>query len=131
GVGEGAVRLERLARGPVEERELAARPLALAGLRLGVHADAAFVLLLPLEQGGVDVLDGRAVEDRRRDVDAPLAAVALGLSVGQLVGVGAVVVPALRRGPAEARLEDLADVHAARHAERAEGPVDRRAVPPG
>ena len=45
-----------------------------------------------------------------------------------LVGLGAVVVPALRRGPAEMGLEDLADVHARRHAERVEDHVDRRAV---
>ena len=45
-----------------------------------------------------------------------------------LVGLGAVVVPALRRDPPEVRLEDLAEVHAARHAERVEDHVDRRAV---
>src|SRR6185312_12925656 len=108
--------LERLARASVEERELAARALALAGLRVDVHPDAAFVLLLPLEQGGVDVLDRRAVEDGRRDVDAaPAVAVGVRGSARDLEGVGAVVVPALRGGPAEMRLEDLADVHAARH----------------
>ena len=32
------------------------------------------------------------------------------------------------RAPAEVRLEDLPDVHAARHAERVEHEVDRRAV---
>ena len=32
------------------------------------------------------------------------------------------------RGPAEMRLEDLADIHAARHAERVQHDVDRRAV---
>ena len=45
-----------------------------------------------------------------------------------LVGLGAVVVPAVRRGPPEVGLEDLADVHSARHAERVEDDVDRRAV---
>ena len=45
-----------------------------------------------------------------------------------LVGLGAVVVPALRGGPPEVGLQDLADVHAARHAERVEDHVDRRAV---
>ena len=35
---------------------------------------------------------------------------------------------AVRRGPAEVRLEHLADVHAARHAERVEDDVDRAAV---
>ena len=63
-VADRHLRLERLAGAPVEERELAARPLALAGLRVGVHLDAAFVLLLPLHQRGVDVL--RPSRRRRR-----------------------------------------------------------------
>jgi hypothetical protein len=45
-----------------------------------------------------------------------------------LVGVGAVVVPAVRRDPPEVGLEDLADVHPARHAERVEDDVDGGAV---
>ena len=48
--------------------------------------------------------------------------------MGFLVGVGAVVVPALRGGPAEVGLEDLPDVHARGHAQRVEDHVDRRAV---
>ncbi len=47
----------------------------------------------------------RAVEDRRRDLD-----------------------PERLRGPAEMGLEDLPDVHPARHAERVEDDVDRCAV---
>ena len=73
-VADGHLLLERLAGAAVEERELARR-LAARGTRLvDVHADAARVLLLPLHERVVDVLDGRAVEDRRRDVDASVAA---------------------------------------------------------
>ena len=56
-------------------------------------------------QRAADVLLGGAVEDRRRGLEAER----------------------LHR-PAEMRLEDLADVHAARHAERVQDDVDRRAV---
>ena len=52
-----------------------------------------------------DVGLGRAVEDRRGELDA------------DLVG-----------GPAQVRLQDLADVHAARHAQRIQDDVDRPAV---
>ena len=45
-----------------------------------------------------------------------------------LVGVRAVVVPAVAGDPPEVRLQDLAEVHPARHAERVEDHVDRRAV---
>ena len=48
--------------------------------------------------------------------------------MGVLVGLGAVVVPALGRGPAEVGLEDLADVHAGGHAERVEDHVHGGAV---
>ena len=75
-----------------------------------------------LDQGVVDVLDGGAVEDRRGDVDA--AAVALRL----LVGLEPSSYQPLAATQPEMRLEDLADVHSARHAERVEDHVDGRAV---
>ena len=53
----------------------------------------------------LDLAFGRAVEDRRREVETERA-----------------------RGPAEVRLEDLTDVHARRNAERIEDDLDRRAV---
>ncbi len=65
----------------------------------------------------------RAVEDRRGHVDLAVLVGVLGLE-----RLGAVVVPALHRGPPEVGLEDLADVHARRHAQRVEDHVDRRAV---
>ena len=85
---------------------------------------ALLVLLLPLAKCLVDVLDGRAVEDLGGHVDAAVALVGVGL----LVGLGAVVVPTVGRNPSEMRLEDLADVHPARHAERVEDDVDGGAV---
>ena len=98
-----------------------ARALAL----VDAEVDAALgVLLLPVDQRLVDVLDGRAVEDRGRHVDAAVALVGVGL----LVGLGAVVVPAVAGDPPEVGLEDLADVHPARHAERVEDDVDGGAV---
>src|SRR3712207_5944670 len=81
---------------------------------------------LPLDERVVDVLDRGAVEHGGRGVDLGRAAVALLL--GDLPRLGAVVVPALRRGPPEVGLEDLADVHARRDAERVEDDVDGRAV---
>ena len=56
-------------------------------------------------QGLLDRLFLRAVEDGGGDLD-----------------------PESLRGPAEMRLEDLADVHPARHAERVEDDIDRRAI---
>ena len=51
-----------------------------------------------------------------------------GVAIG-LGSFGAVLVEdAVRGRPAEVRLEDLADVHPARHAERVEHDVDGRAV---
>ena len=98
-------------------------PAALA--HVDAEVDAALgVLLRPPDQRLVDVLDGGAVEDRGRHVDATVAFVGVGL----LVGLGAVVVPAVCRDPAEVGLEDLADVHPARHAERVEDDVDGGAV---
>ena len=58
-----------------------------------------------LAEQRADLLLGRAVEDRRRDVHAERL-----------------------RGPPEVGLEDLPDVHARRHAEGIEHDLDRRAV---
>ena len=68
-------------------------------------ADLAVLGQAGLAERLADLLLGRAVEDRRRGLEAEHA-----------------------EGPAEVRLEDLADVHPARHAERVEDDVDRRAV---
>src|SRR4051812_20069297 len=123
-VAHGDLLLVRLARAAVEELDLAgaATPRALVRIDVEVHAARVAVLLLPVEQGLVDLLQRGAVEHRRGHVDT--AAVLLRL----LVGLRAVVVPALTGGPPEVGLHDLADVHAARDAERVEDDVDRRAV---
>ena len=99
------------------------RALGVALVETEVDAPLLEVLLLPLDQGVVDVLDGGAVEDRGRDVDAAVRDLR-----DLLVGLGAVVVPAVARDPSEMGLEDLADVHPARHAERVEDHVDGSAV---
>ena len=99
--------LVRLARAAVEEAA-PGRPTARRQARrlVETQVDAAvLVLLLPLHQRLVDLLDLGPVEHGRRHVDAAVAVLRL------LVGVGAVVVPAVRRDPPEMRLEDLADVH--------------------
>src|SRR4051794_4211955 len=120
-VADGHLLLERLAGAAVEERELA-RGLAALGTRLvDVHADLAaglLVVLLPAQEGVVDVLDGGTVEHRGGGVDA----------VAVLEALVAVVVPALRGGPPEVGLQDLADVHARRDAERVQDDIDGRAV---
>ena len=85
------------------------------------------VRLGPVGERVVDVLDRRAVEDGRRDrrrrrrVDH-----AARVAVHHLDAVADE--HAVRGGPAEVRLEDLADVHPARHAERVQQDVDRAAV---
>src|SRR5207253_613579 len=75
------------------------------------------VLLRPLDQRVVDVRLAGAVEDGRRD-RARIAVCTLAV-LGE---------DAVRGGPAEVRLEDLADVHPARHAERVEHDVRGTAV---
>ena len=120
--------LERLAGAPVVERELARRADARAARLVDVHPDAALVLVLPLHERVVDVLDRGAVEHRRRRVDLARTAVGRRLLLGELVGLGAVVVPALRGGPPEMGLQQLTDVHPARHAKRVEDDVHRGAV---
>src|SRR5216683_2404922 len=76
----------------------------LAGAAVAQPDLSVFRKALPLELGH-DSVHRRAVENRRRDLDA-------------------------QRGgdPPEVRLQDLAQVHAARHAERVEHDVDRGAV---
>ena len=86
-VADGDGSIERLARSPVAEDDLA------------VLRQAGCAQLL------ADLLLGGAVEDRRCGLQATLV-----------------------ERPAEVRLEDLADVHSARHAQRVEDDVDRRAV---
>src|SRR5215211_6934162 len=123
-VADGDLLLVRLARAAVVERHLArAAPAGPLGL-VDVEGDAplAAVVLGPAAERLVDVLDRRAVEHRRRDVHAPTVLRDL------LVGVRAVVVPAAAGDPAQVRLEDLPEVHPARHAERVQDHVDGRAV---
>jgi hypothetical protein len=86
-VADGDVPVERLARSPVAEHDLA------------VLRKAGEAQLL------ADLLLGRTVEDGRRGLEASL----------------------LERPP-EVGLQDLADVHSARHAERVEDDVDRGSV---
>src|SRR5436190_6265350 len=127
--------LERLAAAAVVELSL---PRALAPdrtLRVDEELDRRVgIPLRPLDQRLVDVDRRRAVEHRRRDrarvpaVDdlAPVPPVdlAVRLSVGRFF----LAEDAVSRGPAEVRLEHLADVHPARHAERVEDDVDRTTV---
>ena len=125
-VADGHLLLERLAGAAVEERELARGLLARAAALVDVHADRA--LCAPpasCTSASSTSSTRRAVEHRRGHVDLAVAAVG---ALRLLVGLGAVVVPALRGDPPEVGLEDLADVHAARHAERVEDHVDGRAV---
>ena len=69
-VSNGHLFGERLAGATVEQRHLARGLLALAAGLVDVHADAALVGVLPLDERVVDVGDGRAVEHRRGDVHA-------------------------------------------------------------
>src|SRR5215218_2046298 len=94
--------VERLAGPAVVEGNLAAAAHADLGRRVAAH----------LLDGLVDVLHLGAREDRGRDEDR----------------LAAVLAQALARGPPEMGLEDLADVHPARHAERAQDHVHRRTV---
>ena len=98
----------------------AATPLG--PLLVDVHGDAV-ARLRPGDERIVDVGLRRPVEHRRRD----------GPRVGRvdrraLVDPSAVGEHAVRGRPAEVRLEDLADVHPARHAERVEHDVHRAPV---
>ena len=70
------------------------------------------VLLRPVDERLVDLLLGRAVEDRRGNR-------------GRAVLLAVLREDAVRGRPAEMRLEHLADVHAARHAKRVQDDVDR------
>src|SRR5436190_1245660 len=100
----------------VEEAHLARA--AAAGRLLGIDDELdrrVGVLLDPLHQRLVDVLFAGSVEDRSRD--------RLRLAV-----VTVLAEDTAGGGPAEVRLEDLADVHPARHAERVEDDIHRGAV---
>src|SRR5262245_40745310 len=133
----------------VRER-LAGAPVEQAGLAVGGEEG--------LRQEREDLLLGRAVEHGRRDVDAArrlagelddvtvvervdelpqlLGRVELLQGLPERADVGPAVLLELLADlagelaprPAEVGLEDLADVHAARHAERVEHDVDRGAV---
>src|SRR5439155_24916444 len=110
--------LEGVAVPAVEQPHLAGAVPTLGPLRVDQELDRRVrVQLRPLDERLVDVLLARAVEDRRSD----RARVAVRR-------VAVLVEDAVRRGPAEVRLEDLADVHPARHTERVEHDVDRAAV---
>jgi hypothetical protein len=109
--------LVRLAGLPVEETHLAGGLAARRPLLVHVEVDGRVgVLPRPLDERLVHVRLGRAVEDRARDRRR---------AVRRLAVLGE---DAVGRGPAEVRLEDLADVHPARDAERVEDHVDRAAV---
>src|SRR5439155_9034592 len=104
-------------------RHLAAAAAAGAGRFVDLEPDRRLrLLLLPAHERLVYLLDAGAVEHRRGDEH--LAAVRLRV----LVGLGAVVVPAVGGDPSEVRLENLPEVHPARNAVWVEDYVDRRAV---
>ena len=105
--------------------------------RLAVGGDEAAVARAVGVHGLEEVLDRalrtrllhlvpvRAVEHRRRHPHRGLGDGARLLQGGRR---GARALPSVTRGVPEVRLEHLADVHAARHAERVEHDVDRGAV---
>ena len=116
-VADGDLLLEGLAGLAAEQPHLAGAAPALGPLRVDVHLDRRVrVLARPLDQRLVDVLLGGAVEDRA-------SRSASSRRVSPFCGEDAV-----RGRPAEVGLEDLADVHPARHAERVEHDVDRSPV---
>src|SRR4051794_26099335 len=130
-VADGDLLLERLTGAPVVELHLARALTALGALLVDEDLDRRVgVLLRVLDERLVDVDRSRAVEDRRRH-RARIAAVddlAAVPPVDLGVPLAVLVEDAVRRSPAEVRLEHLADVHAARHAERVQDDVDRAAV---
>ena len=85
---------------------------------VALRVDEFEVLVGGLDDVG-DLVLSRTVEHRRRDVHRTLRIECLAL--------GSSLHPTLCR-PAEVRLEQLADVHSARNAERVQDDVDRRAV---
>ena len=136
-VADGDRLLERLAGAAVVELHLARALPADRRLRVDDELDRRVgVLLRPLDQRLVDVRRARAVEDGRRDrgrvaaVDdlAAVAPVDLAVLAAGVRAHAVLAVDAVRRGPAEVRLEHLADVHPARHAERVEDDVHRATV---
>src|SRR5581483_4141221 len=111
--------LERLAGPAVEQPRLAVDP---------DHAGAVPVRRRAAEQAG-DLLLARAVEDGGRDAGARAGMVgAYRVQPALPCLVFAVDLPAGLGHPAEVRFEHLADVHPARHAERVQHDVHRRAV---
>src|SRR5919197_849803 len=114
-VADGDRLLVRLARLAVEEPDLPRAAPACRLLRVDDEIDRRVGILLdPLHQGVVDVGLAGAVENRRRD--------RLGLTAAVLAE------DAAGGGPAEVGLQNLADVHPARKAERVQDDVHRRSV---
>src|SRR4051812_2541821 len=112
---------------------LAERLTTAAVVELGLAFAADELYAVAVGQGRAeqprDLLLAGAVEDRRRDVGARVGGVGADLGEPLLPGfLRPVDLPAGLGDPAEVRLEDLADVHAARNTERVEDDVDRRAV---
>src|SRR2546423_3929532 len=118
--------LERLTGLPVEEAHLAGALAPHGPLLVDEELHRRIrVLAHPADERLVHVLLGRTVEHRRRDA---VRIVGDDRLAGEAVRAVAVLEDAVRCSPAEVRLEDLADVHAARDAERVEHDVDRAAV---
>src|SRR5687768_1330214 len=140
----GAVRLERpdlhLAEALATELRLAAqRLLGDEAVRSGA-ARVDLVLHQVVELEHVDVADGHAMVERFARAPVEQLRLAVARQAGSLQGIADVLLrctvedrcrglePQRVHRPAEMRLEDLADVHAARHAERVQDDVDRGAV---
>src|SRR6478736_1493897 len=111
---------ERLAGAPVEQARLAVTThgaLAVTVRQRGREQTGEGRLRDTVEHGRRDRVAGRRRRGDGRDVVPP-----------RDVTLGELDVPALLGHPAEVRLEDLADVHAAGHTERVEDDVDRGPV---
>jgi hypothetical protein len=122
-VADGDLLLERLARLAVEEPQLAGRLAPRGAPLVDDERDRRVgVLLDPADESLVHVLLGRAVENRARNGGRNRLGPVLR---GCIAVLGE---DAVGGCPAEVRLEDLPDVHAARDAERVEHDVDRPAV---
>src|SRR3954447_18839130 len=126
-VADGDLLLERITRAAVVELHLARALAPLGPLLVGEDRDRRVGgLLRVLDERLVDIDRRRAVEHRRRH-RARVAAVDDLPAVPPVdldVPLAVLVEDAVRGRPAEMRLEHLADVHAARHAERVQDDVD-------